>query len=141
MNLKRKIREELNKTLREATECAPSVEMDCGTWDCDAVLHSTDPCKYHSCCNGMIGPDDDKEPRGQTMAEDVVGGGHGTCTSGGRSDGASCGHCRYPAWHCSNKDCECNQGGKLKKPGDLPNKMERKIAEGVQQFRSYRTRR
>jgi|TARA_R110000824_G_scaffold396431_1_gene597883 hypothetical protein len=139
MNLKRKIREELNKTLlNEDTSCADSVEMDCGTWDCTASLHSTDPCKYFSCCNGLGMT---TKGKGQTMAEDVVGGGHGTCTSGGRSDGPSCGHCRYPAWHCSNKDCECNQGGKLKKPGDLPNKMERKIAEGVQQFRSYRTRR
>jgi len=65
MNLKRIIREELNKTLlNEDTPCADSVEMDCGTWDCTAALHSTNPCKYHSCCNGIS-----KRPKGQTMAE------------------------------------------------------------------------
>tara|TARA_R110002051_G_scaffold314393_1_gene391482 strand:+ start:125 stop:439 length:315 start_codon:yes stop_codon:yes gene_type:complete len=93
MNLKRKIREELNKTLlMESDLCPATVEMfcmvggmagqqgsvshTCTAWLCGGPSpqspNSTEPCSYCSCCQqgGMPRTDDVKsEPRGETMGE------------------------------------------------------------------------
>ena len=66
MNLKRKIREELNKTLlREDSKCAASVKIWCWALgsrmvgsSCVAALMSgdgsaNDPCMYENCCAGV----------------------------------------------------------------------------------------
>jgi len=80
MNIKRKIREELNKTLlREDTVCPEGVWMGCGefTKGCHATYMGIyeGECMYKNCCPGngwgmgVRGGEGPAQPRGATMGE------------------------------------------------------------------------